>query len=88
MCYCLLTVGFCEFLQSVSPGAVKTEIAEASDFPKEVLEGIKDIPFLQSKDIADAVIYVLGTPPHVQVGRQYFMSKLRRPSNPFTASPQ
>jgi NADP-dependent 3-hydroxy acid dehydrogenase YdfG len=24
-------------------------------------------PYLDPKDIADAVVYVLGTPPHVQV---------------------
>jgi hypothetical protein len=59
-----------EFLnssQSISPGGVKTEIGEASGFPKEMLELYKDNPILESKDIADSVMYVLGTPPHVQV---------------------
>jgi hypothetical protein len=63
-----LTVGFCECLQSVSPGAVLTEIAEASGIPKEIMEHYKNVPYLNPKDIVDAVIYVLGTPPHVQVG--------------------
>ncbi|XP_023723999.1 farnesol dehydrogenase-like [Cryptotermes secundus] len=52
---------------SVSPGAVRTEFPEASDFTGDILEFLKEIPFLQPKDIADAVIYILGTPPHVQV---------------------
>lgn len=63
--------------QSVSPGVVRTEFADASDFTGDLLDFLKEIPFLQSKDIADAVIYVLGTPPHVQVGKLYSMYKLR-----------
>jgi NADP+-dependent farnesol dehydrogenase len=65
-----MSVMFLSIFQSLSPGAVTTEILEASEFPKD-MEVLKDIPYLESKDIADAVIYVLGTPPHVQVGRQY-----------------
>jgi NADP+-dependent farnesol dehydrogenase len=63
-----MIVGFSEFFQSVSPGVVETEAMEASEFPKDMMKNFKDIPSLISKDIADAVIYVLGTPPHVQVG--------------------
>jgi NADP+-dependent farnesol dehydrogenase len=63
-------VAFCEFFQSLSPGAVETEIIQASEFPEDTFKDMKDMPFLKSKDIADAVIYVLGTPPHVQVGTQ------------------
>ena len=46
-------------LQSISPGLVKTEIATE--------EYLKMNPSLQPEDIAAGVLYVLGTPPHVQV---------------------
>ncbi|XP_069683510.1 farnesol dehydrogenase-like [Periplaneta americana] len=52
---------------SISPGFVRTEITRASGFTPEMLEAFKDAPFLESQDIADAVLYVLGTPPHVQI---------------------
>jgi NADP+-dependent farnesol dehydrogenase len=51
-------------LQSLSPGLVKTEMP-----PKELLE---KSPGLNAEDIADGVLYVLGTPPHVQVGRTFY----------------
>jgi NADP-dependent 3-hydroxy acid dehydrogenase YdfG len=44
-----------------------TELGQASGIPMDELEKFKDIPILAASDIADAVIYVLGTPPHVQV---------------------
>lgn len=44
---------------SVSPGYVKTEIfGDAGDLP---------IPGLEAVDVAEAVIYALSTPPHVNV---------------------
>jgi NADP-dependent 3-hydroxy acid dehydrogenase YdfG len=46
-------------LQSLSPGLVETEMATE--------EFLKMSPALKSEDIAAGVIYVLGTPPHVQV---------------------
>ncbi|XP_017777387.1 PREDICTED: farnesol dehydrogenase-like [Nicrophorus vespilloides] len=54
---------------SVSPGYVKTEIGSANGFfdLKEIKELEESAPYLESKDVADAVIYVLGTPQHVQV---------------------
>lgn len=52
----------CNDLQSISPGVVETEI-----FQPEHVELIKQMPHLKSEDIADAVVYVLGTPAHVQV---------------------
>jgi len=44
---------------SLSPGLVKTEMP-----PPQFLE---NSPYLNPEDIADGVLYVLGTPPHVQV---------------------
>lgn len=51
-----------KFLQSISPGIVATEI-----FTAEQLANITQQPHLKSEDVAAAVVYVLGTPPHVQV---------------------
>ncbi|XP_050096696.1 farnesol dehydrogenase-like [Anopheles aquasalis] len=45
---------------SVSPGGVRTEILDGMDLPA-------DMSLLQSEDISAAVLYALGTPPHVQV---------------------
>ncbi|EAT37326.1 AAEL010677-PA [Aedes aegypti] len=45
---------------SISPGVVKTEIVRG-------LHSSEEFPMLESEDIAQAVLYVLGTPPHVQV---------------------
>ncbi|XP_055608235.1 farnesol dehydrogenase-like [Uranotaenia lowii] len=45
---------------SVSPGVVKTEIVDG-------LDDHRDFPKLECEDIANAVLYALGTPPHVQV---------------------
>nr|CAD7453794.1 unnamed protein product [Timema tahoe] len=54
---------------SVSPGIVDTHIYESDPVngkaKKEYL--LKNNPFLKPKDIADAVLYALGTPPNVQV---------------------
>ncbi|XP_069683461.1 farnesol dehydrogenase-like isoform X3 [Periplaneta americana] len=44
---------------SLSPGLVKTEM------PAE--EFLKMCPSLNPEDVADAVMYVLGVPPHVQI---------------------
>ncbi|XP_058834737.1 farnesol dehydrogenase-like [Topomyia yanbarensis] len=45
---------------SISPGVVKTEI-----IPADVVA--TGMPFLESEDIAEAVLYVVGTPPRVQI---------------------
>ncbi|KAF5302101.1 hypothetical protein FQR65_LT08652 [Abscondita terminalis] len=53
-------------ITSISPGAVKTEFREVSNL-KEDLEKLSNKPILEANDVADAVTYVLSTPPHVQV---------------------
>uniref|UniRef100_U5EW40 Putative dehydrogenase n=1 Tax=Corethrella appendiculata TaxID=1370023 RepID=U5EW40_9DIPT len=47
-------------VSSISPGVVDTEIWEGIKIPD-------DTPYLRSIDVANAVLYVLKTPPHVQV---------------------
>jgi len=54
-------------LQSLSPGGVKTEFVIAAGYQNMDTEMFNQMPLLESKDIADAVLYILGTPPHVQV---------------------
>ncbi|XP_060523996.1 farnesol dehydrogenase-like [Cylas formicarius] len=54
-------------ITSVSPGLVDTEILQAS-FGDAFDTGSLDLTCaLRSEDIADAVLYALSTPPHVQV---------------------
>ncbi|CAG9766549.1 unnamed protein product [Ceutorhynchus assimilis] len=47
---------------SISPGYVKTEFQAVAGLPNET-----PIPALYGPDVADAVIYALSTPPHVNV---------------------
>ncbi|KAF2891971.1 hypothetical protein ILUMI_14202, partial [Ignelater luminosus] len=58
---------------SISPGYVKTEIVEANlkgsglTTSPELEAFVKNFPAgLEAEDIAEAVLYVLATPPHVQ----------------------
>lgn len=53
------------YLQSISPGAVKTEI-----FKPEIMELIQNIPFLEPEDVSEACLYALRTRPHVQVSNK------------------
>ncbi|XP_012265022.2 farnesol dehydrogenase-like [Athalia rosae] len=53
-------------ITSISPGFVKTDIIRATGIPNWQ-EYFNDLPHLQAKDIADAVLYVLSTPENVQV---------------------
>ncbi|XP_047354896.1 farnesol dehydrogenase-like [Vespa velutina] len=49
---------------SISPGYVATEILQAANFNANAF---KDMPALESDDIANAVIYVIGTPQRVHI---------------------
>ncbi|PSN57063.1 Dehydrogenase/reductase SDR family member 11 [Blattella germanica] len=51
-------------ITSLSPGFVKTEFFEANKIDEPEIEYI---PYLTVKDIVDATLYILGTPPNVQI---------------------
>jgi hypothetical protein len=53
--------------QSVSPGLVDTELITASGTDVDTKRIYASAPHLKAKDVADAVLYVLGVPSHVQV---------------------
>ncbi|XP_021929734.1 farnesol dehydrogenase-like [Zootermopsis nevadensis] len=52
---------------SISPGLVKTEILDVSRNAICSESVYRNYAHLEAKDVAEAVLYVLGTPPHVQV---------------------
>lgn len=52
---------------SISPGEVKTEMIEASGYQGSADEYFASVPLLLPEDIADGVIYVLSTPPRVNI---------------------
>ncbi|CAB3376388.1 Hypothetical predicted protein [Cloeon dipterum] len=55
-------------ITSISPGLVRTEILEVTGLTPDIAKQTYDtLPCLETKDIADALVYALGTPPHVQI---------------------
>lgn len=49
----------------MSPGVVDSEFREVSG--RKNAKDENNLPYLHSEDVADAIVYVLSTPPHVQV---------------------
>lgn len=49
-------------VSNVSPGVVKTAIIESANIPATA-----NLNFLETSDIADAILYILGTPERVQI---------------------
>ncbi|KAK4886303.1 hypothetical protein RN001_002574 [Aquatica leii] len=52
-------------ITSISPGITITEIFR--NHTPETLKEFSSMPFMQPDDIAEAAMYILSTPPHVQV---------------------
>ncbi|XP_033212944.1 farnesol dehydrogenase-like [Belonocnema kinseyi] len=52
---------------SISPGLVQTDIFSANLKNADFLGKIENLPALKSEDVADAILYVLGTPTRVQI---------------------
>lgn len=57
------------FFQSLSPGLVKTEMPILMAHGGEAI--FKVTPHIQVQDVANAVVYILGTPPNVEVFSLY-----------------
>ncbi|CAG2056202.1 unnamed protein product, partial [Timema podura] len=54
-------------MESLSPGTVKTEIMYRDNTTTVNADQVySKHPYLVSEDVADALVYVLSTPPHVQ----------------------
>lgn len=66
------------FFQSLSPGPVDTEFAEANNLfsSEQYKEVYGKLPKLLPKDVADSVLYVLSTPPTVQVSSRFALLRL------------
>ncbi|KAI4454440.1 dehydrogenase/reductase sdr family member 11 [Holotrichia oblita] len=74
----LLTSGTKIRVCSISPGPVDTEFIKTEKAAEEFTELFEAMPKLEADDVADAVIYVLSTPPHVQV-QDIFLRPLGEP---------
>lgn len=63
----------CGFLQAISPGTVRTNFLPNFLAGSGLKEGdidvsnLQDCPAMEPKDVADLALYILNTPPHVQI---------------------
>ncbi|KAJ8667740.1 hypothetical protein QAD02_009403 [Eretmocerus hayati] len=57
---------------NVSPGAVKTEML---DNALKANPKVTSIPSLEADDLANAVVYVIGSPPHVEINELKLTAK-------------
>lgn len=62
---------------SISPSAVRTGMLLNAGLPEAIID---QIPILETKDVLDAVIFVLATPPNVQVN-ELTLTSLGLPSS-------
>ncbi|GJQ80688.1 hypothetical protein Trydic_g9270 [Trypoxylus dichotomus] len=65
----LINLGSNIRVTSISPGYVETEIAKVNGFleHEDIVAIEKMAPRLQADDVANAIYYVVSTPPHVQI---------------------
>ncbi|GLV36687.1 uncharacterized protein CBL_02478 [Carabus blaptoides fortunei] len=52
---------------SISPGLTYTDMFHIGNSERFHKDNMAKMPYLLPEDVADAVMYVLGTPPHVQI---------------------
>lgn len=50
-------------ITNISPGIVQTDIFKTGGFGDK----LDQVPSLKPKDVSDMLIYIISTPPHVQV---------------------
>ncbi|XP_065169533.1 farnesol dehydrogenase-like [Atheta coriaria] len=54
-------------ITSVSPSETRTGLTAPEFISEEVFEMLKDMPIMESKNVADAILYSLSTPPDVLI---------------------
>lgn len=52
---------------SLSPGNVGTEVLDNTEMTEEQIDRLKKLPRLETEDVANATLFVLSTPKHVQI---------------------
>ncbi|XP_053423962.1 dehydrogenase/reductase SDR family member 11 isoform X4 [Nycticebus coucang] len=78
------TSGWKAMFDCISPGLVETQFAFKlhDKDPEQAAATYEHIKCLQPEDVAEAVIYVLSTPRHVQVSLALTLHPLKEPNHP------